>query len=142
MIRPIRATDLFTIRALLRSGRGELTAPTWPKTPPENQKPGMSELVRLALLPGSPGSRIGAAVGPGGPTVGLVVAEPRASVLVWDAKHLITTGSSDLGVEMLHWVSDQALQSRGRRVFVETPSEGAGYEIASRAGFERCTEGA
>src|SRR5688572_9337335 len=141
MIRPLTAGDLLSVRALASGdGPSELTAPNWPKTPPENRRPSTWPLIRDALIPRGGMARVGLALERDGPE-GLVVAQPRASGLVWDVEHLIVPPSHDLGIELLHWACDQAVSHLARRIFLETPAEGPGFELASRAGFEQCTSG-
>ncbi|MBI4213203.1 MAG: hypothetical protein HY534_02750 [Chloroflexi bacterium] len=142
MIRPIRIADALTVRSLIRGSDGvtELTAPNWPKTPPENRLPGPIGLLGASLLPQITKSSVGLAVGKDG-VQGLVVARQRSLGLVWDLEHLVAGRSSDHVVEMLHWACNRALEAGARRVFVETAEDGPGFEGASRAGFEICTRG-
>ena len=141
MIRTLSTGDLLSVRTLAtRDGATELTAPNWPKTPPENRQPTTWALIRDALIPRGGMARVGLALEHERPQ-GLIVAQPRASGLVWDVEHLIVPPSHDLGIELLHWACDQAASHLARRIFLETLEEGPGFELASRAGFEQCTTG-
>lgn len=141
MIRSIGAGDLLAVRTLVgRHGATELTAPNWPKTPPENRTPTPWWLIQGALIPRRGKARVGIAI-EHDRSHGLVVAQPRGSELVWDVEHLIVPASLDAGVELLHWACDQASSHLARRIFLETSEEGPGFDVANRAGFERCTGG-
>lgn len=138
MIRAMRPADVAAVRSLIKRGNAaELTAPSWPKTPPENQAPSPLSLLRDALVPSSGTPRVGLAAS----GQGMVVTQPRAARLVWDIQHLVASPSNDTAVELLHWACDQARAQSGRRVFLETAEEGRGCEVAGRAGFEQCTSG-
>ncbi|MSQ23361.1 MAG: hypothetical protein EXR58_02245 [Chloroflexi bacterium] len=136
----MRATDALAVRSLIQ-GNGpaaELTAPNWPKTPPESQGASPFELVKWSLIPR--GGVVGIAT-TGSATVGLATARPRASGLVWDVEHLLTTRLPETSVELLRWTCERAVEAGARRLFLETAEEGGGYEAASRSGFDQCTRG-
>lgn len=141
MIRAMRATDAVAVRALTRGGDSwELTALNWPKSPPESKSPNPLGLLVKGLVPTASVVRIGLAP-KDGRIQGVVIARARASGLVWDVEHLVSSGSLDVAVELLRWACNQALSEKGRRVFLETPEDGPGVEAAGRSGFERCTHG-
>jgi hypothetical protein len=138
-IHPLRARDVLPTRAL--SSATELTAPNWPKTPPENRRPTTLDLLSEALLPRAGRARVGVAEDRGRP-LAYVLVQPRSSGLVWDVERLAVSGDADVGVQLVRWACDEVLGRQGRRVFLETPESGAGSEVASRSGFELCTRGA
>lgn len=123
------------------SASQEVTAPNWPKTPPENRHVSLLGLLSFLILPTRAARRIGVASEREG-LRGIVVARARASGLVWDVQHLVGADSGDACVGLLRWVCQEATEEGARRVFLETPEEGIGVEIAYRGGFERCTRGA
>ena len=143
LLRPADAVSLGLLRA--RRGWSELTAATWPKTPPERREPGFLELLRHGVLPSPHGRLLGVSVptqaGAGRVLNGLVDARGRAGGLVWDVEYL-RADRVDTAVQLMQWVIEQALAARVRRIFIETESEGAGADVARRAGFERYSEGA
>lgn len=141
MIRPLRATDAPAVGAFLARGAGrELAAETWPRTPPESQRPGFVSLTLGALFPARHNQTVGIARGAGGRISGLVLARARAGGMVWDVEHL-RTEDPGTGVELLRWIGERALAVRARRVFIDTPDEARGSEVAKRSGFERYSEG-
>ncbi|MPZ14425.1 MAG: hypothetical protein GEU73_08380 [Chloroflexi bacterium] len=139
MIRAIRASDAAAAGPFLAHGPADVTARTWPRTPPESRRPTFVSLIRALVLPTAGQQQIGAAFGGKG-IAGIVVVRARASGLVWDVEHLIVD-EPDGAVQLLMWACDRALAARARRVFVETPADVPGIETARRAGFERYTEG-
>lgn len=140
MIRPLHATDAVTVAAFLARGAGrELAAETWPRTPPESRRPTFASLMLGALLPATGDRAIGLS-GSSGRLSGLVVAQARASGLVWDVEHL-RSEDHGIAVELLRWIGGRALEARAHRVFIDTPEGATGSEVASRAGFERYSEG-
>jgi hypothetical protein len=140
MIRHLRAIDAISIGTFLARGAGrELAADTWPRTPPESRHPTFPGIVISALSPSRRDQTVGIAR-TSGRLVGLVVAQARASGLVWDVEHLRADDHAT-GVELLRWVGERALASRAHRVFIDTEDGALGSEVASRAGFERYSEG-
>jgi len=140
MIRPLRATEALAIGAFLARGGGrELAAGTWPRTPPESRHPTFPGLAMSALSPSRRDQTVGIARSGGRPS-GLVIAQARASGLVWDVEHL-RADDHGTGVELLRWVGQRALAARAHRVFIDTEDGALGSEVASRAGFERYSEG-
>jgi hypothetical protein len=140
MIRLLHATDALAVAAFLARGGGrELTAPTWPRTPPESRRPTFPGLVLGALSPSRRDQTVGLARS-GGRLSGLVVARARASGMVWDVEHLRADDHAT-AVELLRWVGQHALKARGHRVFIDTQDGALGSEVAGRAGFERYSEG-
>jgi hypothetical protein len=141
MIRAIRATDALAI-SLLRAPREarELTARTWPRTPPESWRPGIGLLLLRSFAP-STDDQVGVDHRDGR-MVGLVVTDARAGGLIWDVEHLRAKGEES-AVELLRWACDRGRSTRRvRRVFVDSPELGPGEGVARRAGFEQYTEGA
>lgn len=145
MIRSLRPADAFAV-GFLRARRGwsELTAETWPKTPPEAREPGFLDLLRHSMLP-IPHRRllgVSSSAQAGSDRVnGFVDARGRAGGLVWDVEYL-RADQAGTGVQLMRWVNEQALAARARRLFIETESDGVGAEVARLAGFERYSEGA
>jgi len=140
MIRPLRATDALSIGAFLARGAGrELAAKTWPRTPPESRRPAFPGLVISALSPSTRDQTVGIARS-GSRLTGLVVARARASGMVWDVEHL-RADDHGTGVELLRWIGQRALEARAHRVFIDTEDGAIGSEVASRARFERYSEG-
>src|SRR5437867_3653266 len=141
MIRPLRPADAATLGLLrARSGGRDLTAATWPKTPPESREPGFFDFLRYGLLPSPRVRPIGLS------TIddridGLVIGTGRAAGLVWDVETL-RAENEETAVELLRWVCERAVAAGARRVFIETAAEGDGADVARRAGFERYSEGA
>jgi hypothetical protein len=141
MIRLLRATDALAIGAFLAHGAGrELAAETWPRTPPEARRPGFLGLTLGALFPARHNQTVGIARGASGRISGLVLARARAGGMVWDVEH-VRTQDAATGVELLRWIGQRALAVRARRVFIDTPDEASGSEVASRARFERYSDG-
>ncbi|HEY3116120.1 MAG TPA: hypothetical protein VGK54_05210 [Chloroflexota bacterium] len=142
MIRSMRPIDALAVRPLTgRDGDCELTAPTWPKAPPESHHLSLLELVSSSLVP--PGRTRRLALSSANAQVhGLIMARARAAGLVWDVEHLLCDASPDTSVELLRWLSMEAINVGSRRIFLETPTDGVGASVAARAGFERCTGGA
>jgi hypothetical protein len=141
MIRAMRPLDANAARPLTsKSAANELTAPNWPKTPPENRRLTLPRLISSLLLPRRVAQRVGLAA-EGATAHGIVVARARASGLIWDVEHLLSGDSSYACVELLHWVCHQARDAGARRVFLETPPDGPATDIARRSGFEQCTTG-
>jgi hypothetical protein len=136
----MRAADAMAIGLLQRVRGHELTARTWPKTPPENDHPTLPRLLKSLFAVRMADGRVGVAPG-GGAIGGLVVARPRATGIDWDVEHLIAADAAT-AVDLLSWACDSALAAAGRRVFLETPMEGLGVDAARRAGFEPYSEGA
>jgi len=140
MIRPLHATDALSMAAFLARGAGrELAAETWPRTPPESRRPTFGGLIFGALFP-SPRDRTVGLARSNGRLSGLVVAPARVSGLVWDVEHLRSDDHST-AVELLRWIGQRAREVRAHRVFIDTQDGATGAEIASRAGFERYSEG-
>lgn len=141
MIRAMRATDALAVWALTADGAAnELTALTWPKTPPESKRLSLLALLPATLLP--PGRRTRVAIACEGPRVrGILTARARALGHVWDVEHLLSAGATDSCVELLRWLGHEAARAGARRLFLDTAAEGVGVEVASRAGFEQCTRG-
>src|SRR5438874_6293571 len=141
VIRPLRPMDLLAVGAFLTRGSGdELTAETWPRTPPESRHPTLTGLTLGALFPSRNTHTVGQARGPNGPLTGLIVASGRADGMVWDVEHLRAADTAT-GVELLRWTGERAIEATARRVFIDTPDGASGSEVASRAGFERHSEG-
>ncbi len=140
MIRSLHATDAPALGAFLARGAGrEIAAATWPRTPPEGRRPSFANLMVGALFPARNNQTVGLAR-VGGRLSGLAVARFRAEGMVWDVEHL-RAEEPDTAIDLLRWVGDQALQSRARRVFIDTEDSAVGSEVAGRAGFERYSEG-
>src|ERR1043165_8305960 len=139
-LRPSEALVLGLVRS--RSVGPELTAAPWPKTPPEEKEPGVLELFRYGLLPSPQRRLLGVSMSQekGGRINGFVDARGRAGGLVWDVEYL-RANDVDTGVAVVRWVTDRAVSVGARRVFIETPSEGEGADVARRASFERYSEG-
>jgi len=140
MIRSLRVFDAPALGAFLARGGGkEIAAPTWPRTPPENRHPTFAQLMSGGLFPARHNQLVGVTRS-GGRMSGLVVARFRAEGTVWDVEHL-RTDEPEAAIELLRWVGDRAVQARARRVFIDTDDGALGSEVASRAGFERYSEG-
>jgi len=139
MVRAMRATDAMAIGVLHRAKGRELTAPTWPKTPPENHQVTFLRLLAGLARSYSGDRRVGVESA-GDRISGLVTSRSRASDIVWDVEHLIAPDAST-AVDLLVWACDEALLAGGRRVFLNTPAEDLGAEAAQKAGFERYSEG-
>lgn len=141
MIRAMRPSDALAI-GLSRSGRwgDELTARTWPRTPPENRRPSLLGLLAQTTLPTPSLRHIGVAT-QSGRRAGFIVLSTRAGGLAWDVEHLSAEGE-EAAVGLLRWGAEKAIAARARRVFLDTPSEGQAADVAWRAGFQRYTEGA
>ena len=137
MIRPLRPRDVLAVRR--GQGGKELTAATWPKTPPESREPGVWDLLRYGLQPSARERPVGVSTA-GGRVDGWVLGRSRAGGLVWDVEYLRANSAED-GAQLLRWVCDQGLAALARRLFIETPPDGTGAEVAGRASFERYTEG-
>jgi hypothetical protein len=141
MIRAIRATDALAI-SLPRAAREarDLTARTWPRTPPENWRPALPQLLLRAIAPAPNENPIGVDYRDGRVT-GLVLTDSRAGGLIWDVEHL-RANNVESAVELLRWTCDRGRSTRQvRRVFVDTPVQGIGADAARRAGFQQYTEG-
>lgn len=142
MIRSMRPIDALAVRPLTgRDGDCELTAPTWPKAPPESRHLGLVELLSSTLVPSRRTRRLAVASG-GAQVNGLIMARARAAGLVWDVEHLLCDASPEACVELLRWLCTEAINAGARRIFLETQTDGVGANVAPRAGFERCTGGA
>lgn len=140
MIRAMRPADAMTLGFVRPRHRiVDVTADIWPKGPPESRHPTLLGLLRDAALAAPSRRQVGVAVSASG-LGGLVVLQSRAGGLVWDVDHLEIENQAT-GVELLRWVQERARAARARRVFLHTPNDGLGVEVARRAGFERYTEG-
>jgi hypothetical protein len=135
----MRAMDAVRIGALRGIPSQELTAPTWPKAPPENIHPTLLRLLSDLAKSYSGLYRIGVS-GDDRPS-GLIIAKARANGIVWDVQHLLASDAW-AAVDLLSWASERALAIRGRRIFLQTPPSGIGAEAAPKAAFERYGEGA
>ena len=139
MVRAMRAMDAVANALLRRASGRELTASTWPKAPPENYRPSVLRLLAGLARSYTGDRRMGVVVVDGRP-LGMVIARSRATGIVWDIDHLVATEAGP-AVDLLGWACDHAVAAGGRRVFLETPPEDLGAEVAQRAGFERFSEG-
>ena len=107
MIRPLRLADAVTIAFVRARGVSrELTAPTWPKTPPESREPGFLDLALRAVLP-LPRERPIAVSVTDRRLDGFVMAVRRASGLVWDVEYL-RAEDDETGTMLLRWVCERA----------------------------------
>lgn len=140
MIRAMRATDAMALGLRQPPGGYEVTAGTWPKTPPESRQPTLLRLITDVAIPAPTERQIGVSQ-VGGQMSGMVIARARAGGLVWDIDHL-RTDDATTAVELLRWACERALAAGARRVILHTGDEGLGVDVAPRAGFERYTEGA
>ncbi len=141
MIRAMLPTDALVLGlSRSRNGRQPLTAATWPRTPPESERPTVFGLLRHALIPRPGGGHVGVATA-GGKVLGYVMLRPRAAGLVWDITHL-TAADVECAVELVRWARERVLGSGARRIMIDTPDVGPGPGVARQAGFERYTEGA
>ena len=114
MIRAMLPTDALALGlARSRNGREPLTAPTWPRTPPESERPNVFSLLRHALIPSRGAGRVGVSTS-GGQVLGYVMLRPRAAGMVWDVAHL-TAASPEDAVELIRWARERVLGSGGRR---------------------------
>src|SRR5688572_27118471 len=126
MIRSVRATDALAI-SLLRATRDarDLTAQTWPRTPPESWRPGIGQLLLRAIAPSPNENQIGVDERDGHVS-GLVVTKARAGGLIWDVEYLRANGEES-AVELLRWACDRGRSTRRvRRVFFDSPEQGPG----------------
>ncbi len=134
---PIDALALGLSRS--RNGRQPMTAATWPRTPPESERPSVLGLLHHALIPRPGGGHVGVA-NAGRKVLGYIVLRPRAAGLVWDITHL-TGVSEENAIELVRWGRERVLGSGGRRIMIDTPDVGPGPAVARLAGFDRYTEG-
>jgi hypothetical protein len=140
MIRAMTPPDALALSFSRRRGEWQaFTASTWPRTPPESERPGAMTFFRQALLPSPRVGHVGV-VARDSEVTGFVILRPRASGLVWDIVQLYATSKDD-AVELARWARDRALASLGRRVMLDTPDSGAGPVMARQAGFEQYAEG-
>src|SRR5262249_32308460 len=112
---------------------------SWPRVEPESGR-----LPYVSLMSASLGHRPGGQrswlAESGGRVVGLAMARPRAGGLAWDVVHLHADADADrAAADMLEQVVSCAGSHAGRRVFLETPTDGRGADVARRAAFERFT---
>jgi hypothetical protein len=140
MIRAMTPADALALSFSRRRSQWEgFTATTWPRTPPETERPGAGTFLRHALLPSPRIGHVGVATHEGGVT-GFVMLRPRASGLVWDVAQLDANNKDD-AVELARWAQERALASRGRRVMLDTADSGAGPVMARQARYEQYTQG-
>lgn len=141
MIRAMRPSDALAVR-LSRGGSwgDELTARTWPRTPPENRRPSLLGLLAQTTLPSPSLREIGVAI-QSERRAGFIMLAARAGGLAWDVEHLCAEGQ-EVAVGLLRWGAEKAIAARARRVFLDAPLEGWAADVAWRAGFRRYTEGA
>jgi hypothetical protein len=140
MIRSMLPTDALALGlSRSRNGRQPLTAPTWPRTPPESERPNIFTLLQHALIPRPGGGQIGVSRSDG-QVIGYILLRPRAAGLVWDIAHLTAVDEMN-AVELVRWAQERVLGHRGRRIMIDTPDAGPGPDVARQAGFEQYTEG-
>jgi hypothetical protein len=138
LVRTLRPIDVVALASFQRRAGGtEITAHNWPRVEPESGRLPYVNLVSASLGHRPGGQRAWVAEN-GGRVVGLAIARPRASGLVWDVVHLhADPGEDNAAADLLEQVAVCAGSHAARRVFLETPAGGRGQDVARRAAFER-----
>ena len=138
LVRTLRPIDVVALASFQRRAGGtEITAHNWPRVEPESGGLPYVNLVSASLGHRPGGQRAWVAEN-GGRVVGLAMARPRASGLVWDVVHLhADPGEDNAAADLLEQVAVCAGSHAARRVFLETPAGGRGQDVARRAAFER-----
>jgi hypothetical protein len=138
LVRTLRPIDVVALASFQRRAGGtEITAHNWPRVEPESGRVPYLNLVSNSLAH-RPGGQRGWVAEHDGKVVGLAVARPRASGLVWDVANLhAQPGQDNVAADLLEQVAVCAGSHAARRVFLESPVGGRGLDVARRAAFER-----
>lgn len=141
LVRTLRPIDVVALASLQRrAGATEITAHSWPRVEPESGRLPYVNLVLASLGHRPGGSQRAWLAESGGRVVGLAMARSRAGGLVWDVVHLHAEADADgAAADLLEQVAGCAGSRAARRVFMETPSPGRGFDVARRAAFEHFT---
>jgi hypothetical protein len=140
LVRSLRPIDVVALASFQRRAGGtEITAHNWPRVEPESGRLPYLTLASDALAQRPGGQRAWVAE-QDGRVVGLARARPRAGGLVWDVVSLhAREGEDTVAADLLEQVVACAGQRAARRVFLEAPARGRGFDVARRAAFERFT---